>query len=106
MVNGQWSIDHSQLTTHHSQIIPGVTLRRPDIFPDISPECKNHVNDDGRAHCQDGCIYKILPDPAGSDPHPVTDSRTNAKGIPFYEAFKSVHTSNVENCTKTSNKAY
>jgi hypothetical protein len=91
--------------TGYLEVIPRIPFRSPDIFPHISPKSQDHVKDDRGTHRQDGSIHKILPDLAGSDPHAVTDGRTNTEGIPFYEAFKSVHTSKVENCPKTSNKA-
>lgn len=92
MVNGQWSnlefakINRS-LINIFLQIIPGISFCRPHIFAHIPPEGQHQVNDDGGAHGEEGSINKILPDLACGDTHPVADGRTNAKGIPFNEAF-------------------
>jgi hypothetical protein len=42
-----------------------------------------------------------LADPAGSNAHPVADSGTNAKGIPFNKAFEFVHGANLKNLDQT-----
>jgi len=47
-----------------------------------------------------------LPDLTGGNPHPVADSRTNAKGIPFNKAFQFVHAANLKYCRKTSKKGF
>jgi len=41
-----------------------------------------------------------LPNPAGSNTHPVADGGTNAKGIPFNKAFEFVHTPKLEKSIK------
>ena len=92
-------------TTHHSQIIPRISFRCPDILPHISPESQYHVNDNRGAHRKNGGIHKILPDLARRYSHPVANGRTNTKGIPFYKTFQLVHPSNLQHCYKRSNKA-
>ncbi len=72
--NSLFTIHHSLFTIAHSlQIIPGISLSRPDIFSDISPKSQHHINNNRRAHCQDGGIHKVLPDLAGCYTHPVTN---------------------------------
>ena len=90
-------------TITESEIIPGITPGSPDIFPEISQEGQHHIENDGGAHGQQGCINKILADPAGSNSHPRADGRTNAKGIPLDKAFEFVHHTKLKNCGKSPN---
>jgi len=47
------------------KIIPRISLRRPDISSYISPEGQHHINYDGRTHCKNRCIDKVLADLTG-----------------------------------------
>ena len=91
--------------TEALQIIPWIPLRRPNIPPHIAPESQHHVDNNGGAHCKQGSVHKVLPDPTGGNTHPVADGRTNAKGIPFNKALEFVHTANLVYCHKRSKKA-
>jgi len=46
-----------------------------------------------------------LPDAAGGDPHAVSDSSTNTKGIPLYKTFEFIHLANLENNGNSANFA-
>jgi hypothetical protein len=78
------------------KVIPGISSCRPDIFPHIPPERKDDVNDDGRAHREQGSVHKVLADTGRGDSHSVTDGGTNAKGIPFHEILETVHSTNLQ----------
>ena len=92
------------MTIHHSlQIIPRISFCCPHILPHIAPESQYHVNNNRGAHCKYRSIHKVLTDLAGSNPHPVADGRTNAKGIPLQKAFEFVHIANLENLGQQCN---
>ena len=79
--------------TKSLEIIPGIPAGGADIFAHISPESKHHVNDDWRAHGEDGGIHKILAYFTGGNPHPVANCGAYAKSVPFHEVLQAVHTS-------------
>jgi hypothetical protein len=96
---------YSPFTIHHSlKIVPGISFSRPDILPDISPESKYQIQNNGRAHRQEGGIHKIHPDLTGGNAHAVADSRTNSECVPFHKVFEFVHTPKLENPSNTRNR--
>ncbi len=79
------------------QVIPGISSRSSNVIAHISPKSQYEVDNNRRSHGQQGSINKVKPDPACGNTHPVTNGRTNAKGIPFNKAFEFVHSAKLKN---------
>jgi hypothetical protein len=62
----------------------------------VHPESQDHIYDDGRTHCKKRNINKPHPDAGSSYTHFFTDSRTNAKSLPFDKILELIHIANLE----------
>ena len=102
--NRQFVWLYSPFTIDHSQIIPGIPPRSPDILPDISPESQYHVDDNRGAHGQDRGVHEILTDLACCNTHTVANGCANAKSIPLNKVFKFVHISKLKKMRHPANQ--
>ncbi len=89
--------------TNPSQIVPRIPLRRHHILPEVTPECEEHVKDDGGAHREEGSVNEILTDLAGRNTHTIADRGADTESVPFYKILKAVHTAKLYNSCCRSN---
>jgi hypothetical protein len=84
-----------RLVYYYLQVAQGVTLRLPDIFPDIDPECHKKVDDHGRSHGEAGGINEVFPDGGTGYAHFLPQPGTNPENMAFYKLPEPVHSSNL-----------
>jgi hypothetical protein len=84
-------------------MIPGISLCSPHIPAHISPKSQHHIEQYRRPHGQYRGIHEILPDLTGGNTHPLANSCTYPKGIPFHKAFELVHIANLEKLNHSPN---
>ena len=77
------------------EVFQRISPRRPDVIPDIHPECEDHVNDQRRTHGQERHVNEPGSNTGGGNPHPLTNGRTHTEHLPLDEISQLVHTCNL-----------
>ena len=63
----------------------------------IHPESNEKINNYRRAHCHKRNVDKIFTDNRSGNAHPFANGSANAKYMPFYKMFETVHAVNIKN---------
>ena len=81
--------------TRLSEIFQRITPRRQDIPLYVHPEGKDEVDNEGRAHGEEGDVDEPGPDTRSGDTHSFTNCCAHPEHLPLDEVFQSVHRANL-----------
>jgi hypothetical protein len=79
------------------QVFERVPAGGKDVALDIHPKGKDEINDERRAHSEEGDVNEPGTDTGGGYAHPFTDRCTHSKNLPLDEMLKLFHRSKLVN---------
>jgi hypothetical protein len=62
----------------------------------IHPESEEYINDQGRPHCQEGNVDKILANGSSGNAQHLSYPRTNPKYFPLDKVLDLIHATNLD----------